>query len=173
MWAFSNSPTTYRIAIANVTNAIAGAVPFPQDLVLNSNYVVVTRLVLSNAFSTVWINPTSESSSSVTDTTDITTNKVNIYSYAFRESSAPGGIVNVSNLVVGTTFNDAVGITPAASLNIQLINNQAVLTWSDPSFSLQSSTNATGPYSTIVGANSPSYTNSISSPATFYRLMHP
>ncbi|HZI32280.1 MAG TPA: hypothetical protein VFF11_08050, partial [Candidatus Binatia bacterium] len=38
VWAFSNSPTSYRIGIANSTSTSASAVPFPRDLVLNSNY---------------------------------------------------------------------------------------------------------------------------------------
>ncbi|HEY1718696.1 MAG TPA: immunoglobulin domain-containing protein [Verrucomicrobiae bacterium] len=179
VWASSNSPTTYRIGIGNSSGATATTAPLPQDLVLNSNYTVVTRLIMTNGLCTVWVNPVNESSSpSVTagDSTNsvgIVTNLDNVYAYAFRESNTSGGIVNVSNLVVGTSFNDVVGVTPAATLNIQLINNQAVLTWSDASFSLQSSTNVTGPYSTIGAAHSPSYTNSIASPATFYRLMHP
>ena len=174
VWAFTNgaAPGKYRIGIANSAGTSATAVAFPQDLVLNSNYVVVTRLVLSNEFSTVWINPSSEASSSVTDTTDITTNKVNIYSYALRESTADEGILTVSNFSVGLSFAAVTGIVVPAQLNIQLINNQAVLSWSDPSFSLQSSTNVTGPYTTIPGATS-QYTNSTTTNVMrFYRLLH-
>jgi hypothetical protein len=171
VWAFSNSPTTYRIGIANSTSTSASAVPFPQDLVLNSNYVVVTRLVLSNAFSTVWINPSSESSPGVTDITDITTNKVNIYSYAFRESTADEGILTVSNLSVGLSFAAVTGIVLPAQLNIQLINNQAVLSWTDNTFLLQAAPAVTGTYTNVPGSSSP-YTNAIGNPAKFYRLIH-
>jgi hypothetical protein len=172
VWAFSNSPTTYRIAIANITNAVTSTVQFPQDLYPGSNYVVVSRLVLSNWNSTVWINPGSESAPSVTDTSDISTAATNITEYAFRESTADEGILTVSNLVVGLSFAAVTGIVPSAQLNIQLTNNQAMLTWSDSSFSLQSSTNVGGPYSTIGTAHSPSYTDSLTNAARFYRLIH-
>jgi len=78
----------------------------------------------------------------------------------------------VSNLVVGTSFAAVTGIVPSAQLNIQLTNHQAVLSWSDSSFSLQSSTNVAGPYSTISAAHSPSYTDSLTNSARFYRLIH-
>ena len=45
-----------------------------------------------------------------------------------------------------------------------------VLTWSDPSFSLQVSTNAAGIYTNVVGAASP-YTNNIAGSALFFRLI--
>jgi hypothetical protein len=46
------------------------------------------------------------------------------------------------------------------------------LSWSDPSFSLQSSTNVAGPYSTISGAASPFTTNTTSNAQMFFRLVH-
>lgn len=49
--------------------------------------------------------------------------------------------------------------------------NRIVLTWSDASFSLQSATNAAGPYTTIAGATSP-YTNTLSSKQLYFRLIH-
>ena len=172
VWAFSNSPTSYQLGIANSTSTSASAVPFPQNLVLNSNYVVVTRLVLSNSFSTVWINPTSESSPSVTDTTDITTNTVNIYAYAFRESTADEGILTVSNMTVGLSFAAVTGIVTPAQLKIQTIGGgKAVLSWTDSTFSLQAAPTVTGTYTNVPGSSSP-YTNNITDPAKFYRLIH-
>jgi Immunoglobulin domain len=176
IWASSNSPTTYRIGIGNSSGSSSSTAKLAQPLNQNVYYTVVSRLVLSNGVSTVWINPSSESDPSVTaeDSTNsagIVTNLVNIYAYAFRESNTSGGIVNVSNLVVGTTFNGVLGIAP--SLNIQLINNQVVLTWNDGSFGLQSSTNVAGPYTTVVGSNGSPYTNNISGSTLFFRLFHP
>jgi Lamin Tail Domain/Immunoglobulin domain len=175
VWAFTNgaAPGNYRIGIANSSGTSATAVAFPQDLVLNSNYVVVTRLVLSNEFSTVWINPSSEASPSVTDTTDITTNKVNIYSYALRESAADEGILTVSNFSVALSFAAVTGVVVPIHLNYQWSNPNLTLTWSDPSFSLQSSTNVTGTYTTISGANTGFTTNTASSSTKFFRLYHP
>ena len=81
----------------------------PQDLAPNQNYTVVVRIRMTNGFSTVWINPTSETSPSVTDTT-IVTNLVPIYQYAFRESTASGGTANIDNLKVGTSFAGVTGL---------------------------------------------------------------
>lgn len=175
VWAFTNgaAPGSYRIGIANSTSTSATAVAFPQDLVLNSNYVVVTRLVLSNEFSTVWINPSSEASPGVTDTTDITTNKVNIYSYALRESNADEGILTVSNFSVALSFAGVTGVVVPIHLNYQWSSPNLTLTWSDPSFSLQSSTNVAGTYTTISGASSGFITNTASSSTKFFRLYHP
>ena len=45
-----------------------------------------------------------------------------------------------------------------------------VLTWSDPTFSLQVSTNAAGIYTNVIGAASP-YTNNIAGSSVFFRLI--
>ena len=45
-----------------------------------------------------------------------------------------------------------------------------VLAWSDPTFSLQASTNAAGIYTNVVGATSP-YTNNVAGSALFFRLI--
>jgi len=177
VWAVSNSPTSYKIGIGNSSGSTATTAQLPQILGINTNYVVVSRLVLSNGVSSVWVNPASESDTSATANdslnNNVVSNLVNIYAYAFRESTASGGIVNVSNLVVGTSFNSVVGITPPALLNIRLINNQGVLTWSDSTFNLQTTTNLLSPWITIVGATSP-YTNIFNSAtnAAYFRLVH-
>ena len=101
------APGYYRIGINNFGADATTAQLFPQDLSPNSNYVVVTALVLTNGFSTVWVNPSSQSSPSVTDTTPApaATNLYNIAAFELRESGANGGSVNVSTLKVGTTFD--------------------------------------------------------------------
>jgi len=115
VWASSNSPTSYRIGIGNNSGSISATAPQVQNLSPKVNYTVVTRLVLSNGISTVWVNPTSESSSSATaaDSTNslgIVTNLVNISAYAFREDAAEQGILTVSNLVVGLSFAAVTGL---------------------------------------------------------------
>jgi uncharacterized repeat protein (TIGR01451 family) len=115
VWAFTNGAAAgdYRVGIAISTNQSTLAVPFPQDLVPGSNYLVVSRLVLSNSVSTLWVNPVSESSSSVT-ANDVNWSSATQFSdYDLRESTADEGILTYSNLVVGTTFNDVVGVSPA------------------------------------------------------------
>lgn len=70
-----------------------------------------------------------------------------------------------SSLGNGTVF--AIVLQPTLYINI--ITNRAVLTWSDASFSLYTSTNVSGTYTNIIGAHSP-YTNLVNSPQRFFRL---
>jgi len=161
------APGFYRLGIANLVGANAtSAQMFPVDLAPNTNYVVVTSLNLSNGLSTIWVSPTSQSSASVTDPTLVGTNVFNIANFELRESGGTAGSLNVSFVKVGTTF-DAV----FPSLHIQEIGTNTVVTWSDPTLSVQTSTNAAGPYVAVPGITSP-YTNSSSSRATFYRFGH-
>ena len=66
--------------------------------------------------------------------------------------------------------------TPAAvvtqiPLNIQGVQNSAVLSWTNSAFSLQSATAVKGPFVTITNATSP-YTNAISGAQQYFRLIH-
>ena len=135
---------------------------------MNTNYIVVTRLVLSNGISTLWINPTNETDPSVT-ADDPVTNLVAAAAYAFRQNSSEG-IMQVDDLAVGTTFNSVVGVSPIP-LFIQLAGTNTVLTWSDSSFGLQAAPVVAGTYTNVPGATSP-FTNGIDSPAKFFRLVH-
>ena len=58
------------------------------------------------------------------------------------------------------------------SLNIQLNGESVVLSWNDPAavFSLQAAPTVTGVFTNILGATSP-YTNNITGPQQFFRLM--
>lgn len=105
------APGTYRVAIGNSTQSTVGpanTVQVPQDLSSNVNYTVVVRIRMTNGFSTIWVNPTNEATDGMTDTTAVT-NLVNIYQYAFRESGG-GGIANIDNFKVGTSFEAVTGI---------------------------------------------------------------
>ena len=63
------------------------------------------------------------------------------------------------------------GTVPTGT-NTPAVSSQSamVLTWSDPTFSLQASPNAGGVYTNVVGAASP-YTNNIGGSALFFRLI--
>jgi hypothetical protein len=67
---------------------------------------------------------------------------------------------------------DTVTVAPPAAipLNMKLINNAIVLTWSDPSFHLQAAPAVTGIYTNVPGATSP-FTNSITASQSFFRLL--
>ena len=103
------APGYYRLGIANAVGATASnAQMFAEDLLPGSNYVVVTSLVLSNGFSTLWINPTNQASPSVTDTTAAPGATNNISNIELRESGVNAGVVSVGNLMVGLAFNSVI-----------------------------------------------------------------
>jgi uncharacterized repeat protein (TIGR03803 family) len=100
-------------------------------------------------------------------------------SFTYPEGANPEDLVIANGILYGGTFwgvqgvslgNGAVfAIAVQPTLNITNLANRAVLRWSDPSFSLGTSTNVTGAYTNIMGATSP-YTNVISGPQRFFRL---
>jgi hypothetical protein len=140
---------------------------FPLDLAPGSNYVVVSSLSLTNGFSTVWVNPSSQSSFSVTDPTPAPTptNLYKIAKFELRESGGAGGSISLGSLKVGTTFDS---VFP--SLHIQSAGSSVILNWSDPTLGVQTSTNVAGPYVDLPGATSP-YTNIFGSAnVLFYRF---
>jgi hypothetical protein len=109
----------YRLGIANVVGATAlTAQMFPQDLSPNTTYTVIVSLVTSNGFSTLWVSPTNQASSSVTDTTPAAsaTNLYNISDFELRQSGSYEGTINVGNVLVGTAFN-SVFYPPQANSN--------------------------------------------------------
>jgi len=164
------APNTFRLGIGNATTSTAATAQFPVDLNTNVSYTVVTRLVLSNGVSTLWINPTSESDPSVT-ANDAVTNLLSITSYAFREDGSEGKML-VDDLAVATTFNDLVSSTPAAAfLQIRPAVAKVVLTWTNSSFALQAAPAVNGAYTNVPGATSP-FTNAIDRAKKFYRLVH-
>src|ERR1035437_4045054 len=84
-------------------------------------------------------------------------------------------LTNGYNIILSDFSQITVGTPPVIvpiPLNIQLSGANVVLTWSDASFSLQSSTIVTGPYTTISGASSGFTTNINSNSQQFFRLIH-
>ena len=67
-------------------------------------------------------------------------------------------------------INTNIVITPIP-ITTQATNGKIILTWGDPSFVLQSSTNVAGPYTDVSGATSP-FTNSSGTGTLFFRLKH-
>jgi hypothetical protein len=161
------APGFFRLGIANLVGATAlTAQMVPVDLTPGSNYAVVVSLTLSNGFSTVWVDPVSSASPSITDTTPPAgTNLYNISQFELRESGANGGSINVSRLKVGTSF-DAV----FPSLTVQPVGTDVIVNWSDPTLPIQSTTNLVVPFADLPGATPP-YTNSqIGTNIDFFRF---
>lgn len=104
----------FRVAIVNETWNSVNSVEFPQDLDLDVTYRLVVRLNLATDQTTLWVNPASESSTSVT-ATDVISYAGTIAQVALRQgtsntsgtgtaSGGPGDLA-VDNLIVGTSFN--------------------------------------------------------------------
>ncbi len=101
---------SYRLAIGSTNAAFtsAGVNQFPLDLSLNTAYTAVVRLNLNTGNSTLWINPTTEASASVSSTADPGTTAA-IAEFAFRQTGSTPGTVLVDNLKIGTVFADVAG----------------------------------------------------------------
>jgi hypothetical protein len=108
----------FRLAVANESWNVANTVEFPLDLSLNTTYTVVARLDLATDQTTLWVNPVTEASTSVTATDAISYAVGTINAYALRQGTsgtgAPG-ILAVDSLLVGTAFADVVSAVPEPS----------------------------------------------------------
>ena len=102
---------SFRIALANEAWSGTASIEFPQDLSLGTTYTVVSRLDLATDQTTLWINPTDETSASITATDTIGYAAGTINAYALRQGTsgtgAPG-ILAVDGLRVGTSFAEVV-----------------------------------------------------------------
>ncbi len=107
------APGTFRLSIANESGT---PVFLPQDLSLNTTYLVVSRLDLSTDKASLWVNPILETDASITDLAGtISYSAGSINAYALRQGTtgssgnvgAPGDIL-IDNLVVGTSFVEVV-----------------------------------------------------------------
>lgn len=136
IWALTSGAALdrFRLGISSTDASAAGATN-TMDLHLNTDYTVVTRLVNSNSVtvSTLWINPTAESDSSISITES--TSAFTVVSYALRENTGEGAL-NLDNLRVGTSFADVfsngAGQPPAITSQSpnQTITNGASITFS-------------------------------------------
>jgi hypothetical protein len=162
----------FRVGIANLANNVDAQVP--QDLELNQTNSVIVRYNTATGESTLWLNPSSEASASVS--ADDTAAALAIGAFGLRQDSGIGTI-RVDDLLVGTSMADMapllvtnVNLSPIP-LTIQLQGSSAVLSWANSAFSLQSSTNVGSGYATITGASSP-FTNVLNGSQVFFRLVH-
>jgi hypothetical protein len=107
VWATATNAALgkFRLGLANTT-ATGPNVLWNPDLDTNVVYRVVTRIDLATGMSTLWINPTSESDPSITDTTSPGVQTIS--HYAFRQATGEG-VCRIDDLRVGSTFNDVAG----------------------------------------------------------------
>jgi endonuclease/exonuclease/phosphatase family metal-dependent hydrolase len=109
IFATSNGVPTgfFRVGLANADSA--PSVLISSNLSLNTDYLLITRYIISNASSTLWLNPSAETDPSVT-ATDTTTASAES-AFALREG-ADIGILYFDNLIIGTNLGDVLPNTP-------------------------------------------------------------
>jgi hypothetical protein len=165
----------FRLGVANTASAIATNGLHPTFLTTNQTYKVVTRYNVGTAETALWIDPASESSTSVT-ATDLAGN-ITVDAYAFRQDSGIGTFT-VDDLKVGTEFTDVSTVVQSYSLRAFKSGSNVIVAWptAASSFTLQScdsltTTNwqnvLTSP--TVVGSEN-FVTNSAPTGNAFFRL---
>jgi hypothetical protein len=162
----------FRIGIGNGSASSVTTAQFPLDLDTNTTYTVVTKFDVDAGISTLWINPTSESSTNVV-AEDVVTSAIDIVSFAFRQIQGTGeGKMLIDDLVVGTTFAAVTApvATIAPVLQLQQSGGNVVLRWSDASFSLYSGSSPTrAAITNLIGSSSPS-TNLVTGTQQYFQL---
>lgn len=116
------APGKFRLGLANSANS--PSVVWAQDLETNVTYTVVTRMNVAVGTSRLWINPASESSTSITGTD--ATFPFEVITYAFREDSGIGDFA-LDDFKSGTAFTDV--SAPRYSLTIASSGADVRLSW--------------------------------------------
>jgi endonuclease/exonuclease/phosphatase family metal-dependent hydrolase len=107
IWALAGgaAPDKFRLGISSTSGSVI-SVTNPVDLSLNTDYLVVTRLVNSNSTGTLWINPVAEADAGISTGEGVSTFAV--AGYAFRENAGEGAL-SADGLKIGTTFAEVTG----------------------------------------------------------------
>lgn len=92
----------YRFGLANAANSVA--ISTSASFNTNVDHRIYLRYVVSNASTTLWVDPTNEASSSIT-ATDTVASPGTITSFALRQDTGIG-ILQIDNILVGTSFAD-------------------------------------------------------------------
>jgi hypothetical protein len=111
------APGMFRLSIANESWSPSATMEFPQDLALGVTYEVMVRLDLASDQGTLWVNPTDESSVSVTAADLIGYAAGSINAYALRQGTSTSGTdvgapgtIKLDNLRAGTSFTEVQAI---------------------------------------------------------------
>jgi hypothetical protein len=97
----SAGPGMFRLGIGNSSSANASSGQIPIDLATNDTHFVVVSYALNTGLSTIWLDPSSQSSPSVTATDAVAV--AEMANFSFRQATGIGAMA-VDNLKVGTTF---------------------------------------------------------------------
>jgi hypothetical protein len=154
----------FRLSVANGTDT--NTTQLVVNLTTNVAHALVMRYDVDAATTTLWLNPATESSPSVTATDTVTAYRID--SIGLRQDAGFGATLLVDDLKVGLSF---AAVTAAArpTLSIQPAGSKVILFWSDAAYALQAAGAAAGSFTNVPAAASP-FTNPVSSPGTFFRL---
>lgn len=168
LWArtLNAQPGYFRVGIANFEDI---PVDFPMDLSLNSTHQIVIAYNTGLDVSALWVDPLNEQGTQVV--AEDLPNPAPISRFVLREAKGIG-IPEVQNLKFGTSFQDVFTTPPPPTIYIQHAGSNVILSWSNSLFGLATRSNITGADTRITGATSP-YTNPISAPAGYFRLVYP
>jgi hypothetical protein len=110
------TPGYYRLAINNGSTPISAT--FGTDLSLGSFHQAVVRYDAGAVATTLWVDPTLETDTSVT-ATDVVT-PIGVSAFALRQSRTTGpvdmGTLTVDNVLVATTFAEVVPVPEPSSI---------------------------------------------------------
>jgi hypothetical protein len=156
----------YRFGIANQAGGVVAQ--DPRDLITNATYAVITRYNAATGDSTLWVNPISAASPSVTASDNPGSSLIG--GVALRQPGCCIGDLAIGPMKVGTAFSDVWTAPTQPHLDWMVDNSgNLVLNWSNPLFVLQAASDASGPYADVTGTAP--YTNSISG-AQYFRLRY-
>lgn len=166
---------SFRLGISNSGNTFD---VLPTDLSLGTTYTVVTRYNVGTGESTLWVNPSSEASPSVSGTDSPFVGW--IWTYAFRQSSGMGSMA-IDNLKVGTAFSEVFDASAVpATLNVAKSGSSIQISWTTATagYVLQSTGSIGTSWSNASETpvqNGNTYTVTINGPSgnQFYRLIKP
>lgn len=137
----------YRIGVGNGINSAtnSGYAEIPINLTFGESNLVVVRYNVGTGRTTLWLNPTDQSSPNVT-ATDVLGSTNAVSQFALRQSAFAGDLY-VDNIRVTTTFNEALGILPQPNVSLKIFRSgvDAVVSWPTAAtgFTLQSCDNLT------------------------------
>ena len=101
----------FRIAVANANWTAANSVEFPTDLSLNVQYNVVVKYDLATQHTTLWVDPASEASTSVTAIdapagVQQSIGGINLRQGRSNGNTAAPGVILIDDLSVATKFTE-------------------------------------------------------------------
>lgn len=113
----------FRVAVANANWTAANSIEFPTDLSLNVAYRIVAKYDMSTRNTTLWINPATEASTSVTATDAPVGAQLDIAAINLRQgrsasnTGAPG-VIRIDDLAVGSSFGQVAPVPEPATYGV-------------------------------------------------------